>query len=116
MRVSSGPMEPMPMAEFDAADAADAAAELMLCCASRRWVSRLVHARPFHTLDRLMSASDVALRTLDWPDIHEALAGYEHLGVTAVSARMGNDAVAERQAVRAELSRVVRTRLGALFA
>jgi len=115
VRVSLRPIEPMPIAEFDAADAADAAAELMVCCASKRWVARLVHARPFTTLERLLSESDATLRSLDWADIEEAVDAYRRLGVSTGARRPDNDAVAERQAVRSELGRTVRSRLTAAF-
>ncbi|HEY2041229.1 MAG TPA: 2-oxo-4-hydroxy-4-carboxy-5-ureidoimidazoline decarboxylase [Jatrophihabitans sp.] len=60
---------PIAVAEFDVATAADAAAELVPCCASKRWVSSLVSGRPYVRLDRLMAASDGLLGRLDWPDV-----------------------------------------------
>ncbi|MGX7681480.1 2-oxo-4-hydroxy-4-carboxy-5-ureidoimidazoline decarboxylase [Jatrophihabitans sp. DSM 45814] len=64
---------PIDVGEFDAAPPADAAAELVPCCASRRWVSRLVKNRPYASLSRLSSASDGVLAALPWPDLLEAL-------------------------------------------
>lgn len=63
----------MPVTEFDRAEAADAAAELLPCCASRRWVSELVTGRPYHSLSGLAARSDEVLAELDWPDVVQAL-------------------------------------------
>lgn len=63
----------MPVTEFDRAEAADAAAELLPCCASRRWVSELVTGRPYHSLSGLAARSDAVLAELDWPDVVQAL-------------------------------------------
>jgi 2-oxo-4-hydroxy-4-carboxy-5-ureidoimidazoline decarboxylase len=76
---------PIAVAEFDAAPAADAAAELMPCCASRRWVSSLVSGRPYARLDRLTAASDALLAGLEWPELESALAGHPRIGERAAS-------------------------------
>lgn len=64
---------PIAVPEFDAAPPADAAAELVPCCGSRRWVSSLVKNRPYASLSRLSSASDGILAALSWPDLLQAL-------------------------------------------
>lgn len=74
---------PIAVTEFDAAPAADAAAELMPCCASRRWVSGLVSGRPYARLDRLTAASDALLARLDWSELESALAGHPRIGERA---------------------------------
>jgi 2-oxo-4-hydroxy-4-carboxy-5-ureidoimidazoline decarboxylase len=66
--------------ELDRATVAGATAALRPCCASTRWVSQLVAARPYRTLDALSRASDAAIAALDWPDIEEALAAHPRLG------------------------------------
>jgi 2-oxo-4-hydroxy-4-carboxy-5-ureidoimidazoline decarboxylase len=76
---------PIAVAEFDAAPAADAAAELMPCCASRRWISSLVSGRPYARLDRLTAASDALLAGLEWSELEAALAGHPRIGERAVS-------------------------------
>jgi 2-oxo-4-hydroxy-4-carboxy-5-ureidoimidazoline decarboxylase len=78
--VSTASADSIGIAEFDDADAADAAAELVPCCASRKWVARVVHGRPYRTLDRLAAGSDAALAGLDWPDLVEALAAHPRIG------------------------------------
>ena len=67
------------------APVADAAAELMPCCASRRWVSSLVSGRPYARLDRLSAASDALLATLDWSEVLTALAAHPRIGDRAGS-------------------------------
>jgi 2-oxo-4-hydroxy-4-carboxy-5-ureidoimidazoline decarboxylase len=69
----------MAVAEFDIATAADAAAELVPCCASKRWVSGLVNARPYFRLDRLVVFSVGLLSRLDWPDVVTALAAHSRI-------------------------------------
>ena len=63
----------IPVSDFDNAEAADAAAELLPCCASRRWVSEIVTGRPYHSLSGLAARSDAVLATLGWPDVVQAL-------------------------------------------
>ena len=75
--------QPIAIAEFDAANPADAAAELMPCCASHRWVSELVARRPYVTFDALLSASDQVLDGLDWVDIEQALSAHPRIGERA---------------------------------
>ncbi len=75
MPVTAAHSEPIGVGLFDAADAADAAAELVPCCASKRWVTRMVLGRPYGTLARLTAGSDAVIGQLSWPDLDEALAG-----------------------------------------
>jgi 2-oxo-4-hydroxy-4-carboxy-5-ureidoimidazoline decarboxylase len=69
--------------EFDIARPADAAAELMPCCASHRWVSELVAGRPYRELAALVDASDQALAGLDWVDVVQALSAHPRIGERA---------------------------------
>ncbi|SOD71153.1 2-oxo-4-hydroxy-4-carboxy-5-ureidoimidazoline decarboxylase [Jatrophihabitans sp. GAS493] len=66
--------------EFDGATAIDAAAELLPCCASRRWITEVVNARPFATLEVLTAASDQVLAGLGWEDVLEALDAHPRIG------------------------------------
>jgi 2-oxo-4-hydroxy-4-carboxy-5-ureidoimidazoline decarboxylase len=79
----------MAVAEFDIATAADAAAELVPCCASMRWVSGLVNARPYVRLDRLVAASDGLLSRLDWTDVLTALAAHPRIAELPSGERRG---------------------------
>ncbi len=83
MPVSTAEPAPIAVAELDAARAADAAAELVPCCASRRWVAAMVNGRPYATLNGLGGASDAVVARLEWSDIEEALAAQPRLAECA---------------------------------
>lgn len=68
---------------FDALPAADAAAQLVPCCASVRWQHSVVAGRPYGGLDPLVAASDAALADLGWDDVLEALAAHPRIGQKA---------------------------------
>jgi 2-oxo-4-hydroxy-4-carboxy-5-ureidoimidazoline decarboxylase len=70
----------LPVARLDELGPDGAAEALLPCCASRRWATAVAAGRPYGALDRLTSASDSALATLDWPDIEEALAAHPRIG------------------------------------
>jgi 2-oxo-4-hydroxy-4-carboxy-5-ureidoimidazoline decarboxylase len=135
---------PIPVSEFDAADPADAAAELMPCCGSHRWVTEIVGSRPYRVLAALLRKSDDVLANLDWVDVVQALTeqpgiadraevhrayerkfGYvfvvddtdltaEQL-IDAARERLTNDPFAERIVVAGELRKIVRLRLVEAF-
>ncbi|MDQ2836606.1 MAG: hypothetical protein M3Y42_01410 [Actinomycetota bacterium] len=108
---------PIAVAEFDSAPVADAAAELLPCCSSRRWVTQLVSGRPYGRLDVLSARSDAILAKLDGSELADALAGSGMPPTTLrrAPARPYNDPVAERELARTELTRIVRRRLAAAF-
>lgn len=70
----------MSVAEFDGAPVADAAAELLACCASKRWIAAVLAARPYRHLDALTATSDRMIAALAWPDVEEALAAHPRIG------------------------------------
>ena len=78
---------PASMADFDAAPATDAAAELLPCCASRRWINHLVSGRPYRSVAALSAASDRVLAALDWRDVQEALAAHPRIGERTLDRR-----------------------------
>jgi hypothetical protein len=96
-------VQPIAVSEFDRVPVADAAAELLACCRSPRWISALVSGRPYGRLERLSARSDDVLGGLDDAEISDALAD--------APVRDGGDPVADR----ALLSRIVRRRLAAAF-
>lgn len=71
---------PVSVAEFDAAPVADAAAELLACCASKRWIAAVVAARPYRDLATLAATSSRTITGLAWPDVEEALAAHPRIG------------------------------------
>ncbi|PZS37036.1 MAG: 2-oxo-4-hydroxy-4-carboxy-5-ureidoimidazoline decarboxylase [Pseudonocardiales bacterium] len=71
------------VAAFDRAEMAEAAVLLAPCCASRRWIDRLVGSRPHGSLDALTVASNAAIAELGWADIEQALAAHPRIGERA---------------------------------
>lgn len=57
-----------------------AEAELLTCCASRRWARTVARQRPFGDLPALKSASARTLAELGWADVLEALAAHPRIG------------------------------------
>ena len=104
---------PILISEFDRAPLADAAAELLPCCASRSWISQLVSGRPYGRFDRLATRSDDILARLDGTELAAAIAAQP--GVRQCTAGAVNDPVAEREIALSELTRLVRRRLAAAF-
>jgi 2-oxo-4-hydroxy-4-carboxy-5-ureidoimidazoline decarboxylase len=68
---------------FDAETEQEAEAELLTCCASRRWAAEVAARRPYHDLDTLLRVSDAALAALAWSDVLEALAAHPRIGERA---------------------------------
>ncbi len=75
------------MADFDEVPVTDAAAELLPCCASRRWISQIINGRPYGSLGSLVGASDAVLADLAWPDVAEALAAHPRIGERSLAQR-----------------------------
>lgn len=111
--MDSAEIGPIAVAEFDSAAAADAAAELMPCCTSRRWVSGLVSGRPYARLDRLTAASDALLARLDWPELESVLAGHPRIGERASASDRAAGWSRQEQAGTATAADAVRQQLAA---
>jgi 2-oxo-4-hydroxy-4-carboxy-5-ureidoimidazoline decarboxylase len=77
--------DPVPVADFNRAAAADAAGLLRPACASSRWARRLIDGRPYPSAAAVIAASDAAIGALSWPDIEEALAAHPRIGNRAPS-------------------------------
>ena len=71
------------LATLDSETQQEAEAELMACCASRRWAAEVAARRPYHDLATLRRVSDAALDALDWADVLEALAAHPRIGERA---------------------------------
>ncbi len=65
---------------FNALPRADAEAELLDCCASRRWAAAVADGRPYGSADDLFAAAGEAARALEWPDVEEALNAHPRIG------------------------------------
>lgn len=83
----------------------DAAEQLKACCASSRWVTAMVAARPFHDLDGILAAAERIWWTTGPEDWLEAIAAHPRIGETATRARVSEMArgwsVNEQEAVAA---------------
>jgi 2-oxo-4-hydroxy-4-carboxy-5-ureidoimidazoline decarboxylase len=77
------PPEPSGIDLFDRCADEQAADLLRPCCASRRWIDRMLAGRPYGTLSRLDTAARAAVLALDWPDVEEALAAHPRIGERA---------------------------------
>jgi len=65
---------------FNALPGAEAEAELLTCCASRRWAAAVAAGRPYGSVADLFAAAGQAVRELEWPDVQEALAAHPRIG------------------------------------
>ncbi|MFI5279634.1 MAG: 2-oxo-4-hydroxy-4-carboxy-5-ureidoimidazoline decarboxylase [Gemmatimonadales bacterium] len=62
---------------------AEAAAELAACCASARWVARMLSQRPFKDRDEVFESADRIWRDLAPEDWHEAFRAHPRIGERA---------------------------------
>jgi 2-oxo-4-hydroxy-4-carboxy-5-ureidoimidazoline decarboxylase len=69
--------------ELNALPAGTAEAELLSCCASRRWAAAVAGGRPYGGLPALRDAAATAMDGLEWADISEALAAHPRIGERA---------------------------------
>ncbi|MEV5568882.1 2-oxo-4-hydroxy-4-carboxy-5-ureidoimidazoline decarboxylase [Spirillospora sp. NPDC052269] len=68
---------------LNALSADEAEAELLTCCASRRWAAEVAAGRPYAGRAALMAASAKALENLAWTDVLEALGAHPRIGERA---------------------------------
>ena len=76
----------------------EAAAALLRCCGSTRWVERVLERRPFASLADLHAAADAAWSGLDRADYLEAFAHHPRLGPSGPAAAAPDSWSAEEQA------------------
>jgi 2-oxo-4-hydroxy-4-carboxy-5-ureidoimidazoline decarboxylase len=72
-----------PHALLNAHTREDAAALLLRCCGSARWVDGMLQRRPFASREALHAAADQAWAVLTRDDYLEAFAGHPRIGETA---------------------------------
>jgi OHCU decarboxylase len=65
---------------LDALPAADAGAELLACCGSRRWAREMAPRRPFADVAALLAAADEVWWALGPDDWHEAFRAHPRIG------------------------------------
>ncbi|WP_067691352.1 2-oxo-4-hydroxy-4-carboxy-5-ureidoimidazoline decarboxylase [Nocardia jejuensis] len=73
----------------------EAEAQLLTCCASRRWARKLVANRPYLNETGLIEAAVSGVRELDWDDVQEALSAHPRIGERAEAVRGHADSSAE---------------------
>jgi 2-oxo-4-hydroxy-4-carboxy-5-ureidoimidazoline decarboxylase len=71
------------LAALDRAGQQDARAELLTCCASRRWADELTARRPYPDLATLTAVSDAVIAELAWADLREAVDAHPRIGERA---------------------------------
>lgn len=55
-------------------------AQLLACCASRRWAVRMDAHAPYPDTEKLLATSDTEIAGLGWRDVLEALAAHPRIG------------------------------------
>ncbi|MCC5947720.1 MAG: allantoicase [Nitriliruptoraceae bacterium] len=91
------------LAMLDAADDDLARARLHATCGSRRWVERMLDARPFSTIDELHTVARRIWDALDPEDHLEAFAAHPRIGERSDSAASRREQAAVDDAERAVL-------------
>jgi 2-oxo-4-hydroxy-4-carboxy-5-ureidoimidazoline decarboxylase len=88
---------------FNAAPAEEARAQMLDCCASRRFASAMAAGRPYPSAAAAEQAVETVFASLTWADVTEALDGHPRIG-----ARVSGQSAAEQSGVadgtRAELA------------
>ena len=70
----------MTLGRLNALSAADAEAELLACCGSRRWAREMAARRPFADVAALLAAADEVWWALGPDDWHEAFRAHPRIG------------------------------------
>ncbi len=68
------------LAEFNAASAEAAEADLLACCASGSFARAVADGRPYPDPAALWDAVDATLRALSWDDIVESMSAHPRIG------------------------------------
>ncbi|HYR46906.1 MAG TPA: 2-oxo-4-hydroxy-4-carboxy-5-ureidoimidazoline decarboxylase [Thermoanaerobaculia bacterium] len=92
---------------FNALSEEEAIAELLACCASRRWARRMAAARPLADREAALRMADAIWRALSPQDWLEAFAGHARIGERA-SGTAGEEQAGTRSASRQTLESLAR--------
>lgn len=68
------------LADWNVAAAEDAAREILPCCGSQGWAQALTARRPFATVDKLFTTSDLVWQSLPEDDWREAFDSHPRIG------------------------------------
>lgn len=84
----------MTLESFNAAPEPQATAEMLACCASRRFAAAMAAGRPYPSQDAALAAVEAAFESLAWPDVLEAMGAHPRIG-----ARVSGQSAAEQAGV-----------------
>ena len=84
----------MTLASFNAAPEQEAQAEMLACCASRRFAAAMAAGRPYPSLAAAESAVGTVFESLTWPDVLEAMDAHPRIG-----ARVSGQSATEQSGV-----------------
>jgi 2-oxo-4-hydroxy-4-carboxy-5-ureidoimidazoline decarboxylase len=82
------------LAWFNAAPADEARAEMLACCASRRFAAAMADGRPYESAAAAKQAVDAAFAAMTWADVLEAMDGHPRIG-----ARVAGQSATEQSGV-----------------
>ena len=84
----------MTLASFNAAPEQEAQAEMLACCASRRFAAAMAAGRPYPSAAAAEAAVGTVFESLTWPDVLEAMDAHPRIG-----ARVSGQSAAEQSGV-----------------
>lgn len=84
----------MTLASFNAAPEQEAQAEMLACCASRRFAAAMAAGRPYASAAAAEAAVGTVFESLTWPDVLEAMDAHPRIG-----ARVSGPSAAEQSGV-----------------
>ena len=84
----------MTLASFNAAPEQEAQAEMLACCASRRFAAAMAAGRPYRSPAAAEAAAGTVFGSLTWPDVLEAMDAHPRIG-----ARGSGQSAAEQSGV-----------------
>ena len=84
----------MTLASFNAAPEQEAQAEMLACCASRRFAAAMAAGRPYPSAAAAEAAVGTVFESLTWPDVLEAMDAHPRIGV-----RVSGQSAAEQSGV-----------------
>jgi 2-oxo-4-hydroxy-4-carboxy-5-ureidoimidazoline decarboxylase len=82
------------LASFNAAPEQEAQAEMLACCASRRFAAAMAAGRPYPSPAAAEAAVETVFGSLTWPDVLEAMDAHPRIG-----ARVSGQSAAEQSGV-----------------
>lgn len=84
----------MTLARFNAAPADEAVAQLLGCCASRRFAAAMADGRPYPSVAAAEQAAEAVFSAMTWDDVREGMDAHPRIG-----ARVAGPSAAEQSGV-----------------